>query len=54
MAPLTFIDHMAIHELCQLRNRDHFSAFWNEVDEVLPNYQRRKEWLRVPGVELDF
>lgn len=53
MAPLTIIDYIVVHELCHMRHRDHSSAFWNEVDKVLPDYQRRKEWLRVRGVELD-
>jgi predicted metal-dependent hydrolase len=53
MAPLTIIDYIVVHELCHMRHRDHSSAFWNEVDKVLPDYLRRKEWLRVRGVELD-
>lgn len=53
MAPLTIIDYIVVHELCHMRHRDHSSAFWNEVDKVLPDYQRRKEWLRLHGVELD-
>ena len=52
MAPLTNIDYIVVHELCPQRHRDHSSAFWNEVDKVLPDYQRRKEWLRERGVEL--
>jgi predicted metal-dependent hydrolase len=53
MAPLTIIDYIVVHELCHLRHRDHSSAFWNEVDKVLPDHQRRRDWLRVRGVELD-
>ena len=53
IAPLTIIDYIVVHELCHLRHRDHSDAFWNEVDKVLPDYQRRKEWLWVRGVELD-
>lgn len=53
MAPLTIIDYIIVHELCHLHHRDHSNAFWNEVDKVLPNYQERKEWLRVRGAELD-
>ena len=53
MAPLTIMDYIVVHELCHLRHRDHSDAFWNEVDKVLPDYQRRKEWLRVRGVALD-
>ncbi len=53
MAPLTIIDYIVVHELCHLHHRDHSTAFWNEVDKVLPDYRERKEWLRVRGAELD-
>lgn len=54
MAPLTIIDYIVVHELCHLHQRDHSDAFWNEIDKVLPDYRKRKEWLRVRGAELDF
>ena len=53
MAPLTVIDYIVVHELCHLRHRDHTTAFWNEVDKVLPNYREHKEWLRQRGAHLD-
>lgn len=53
MAPLTVIDYIVVHELCHLHHRDHSVAFWNEVDKVMPDYQQRKEWLRVRGAELE-
>jgi predicted metal-dependent hydrolase len=28
-------------------------AFRNEVDKVIPDYQDRKEWLRVNGAGMD-
>lgn len=52
MAPLTVIDYIIIHELCHIHFRDHSDAFWNEVDKVLPDYQRKKDWLRFHGAEL--
>ena len=53
MAPLTIIDYLIVHELCHLHYRDHSIAFWNEVDKILPDYQERKNWLRVEGAGLD-
>jgi len=53
MAPATILDYVVVHELCHLRYRDHSTAFWNEVDKVLPDYAERKEWLRQRGAELD-
>jgi len=53
MAPPSVIDYIVVHELCHLRYRDHSTAFWNEVDKVLPDYRERKEWLRARGAEFD-
>ncbi len=53
MAPLTVIDYIVVHELCHLRHRDHSTAFWNEVDKVLPDWRDRREWLRIRGAGLD-
>ncbi len=53
MAPATIIDYFVVHELCHLHHRDHTTAFWNEVDKVLPDYMQRKDWLRQRGAELD-
>jgi predicted metal-dependent hydrolase len=53
MAPATIIDYIVVHELCHLRHRDHSTAFWNEIDKVLPDFLERKEWLRQRGAALD-
>lgn len=36
-----------------LRHANHTRAFWNLVDKLLPDYQDRKEWLRVNGAGMD-
>lgn len=53
MAPPTVIDYIVVHELAHLRYRNHTRAFWNLVDRVLPDYQDRKEWLRVNGAGME-
>lgn len=52
MAPRKIVDYVVVHELCHLHHRDHTSAFWNEVDKVMPDYRERKEWLRQRGAEM--
>ncbi|WP_371928939.1 M48 metallopeptidase family protein [Methylomonas aurea] len=52
LAPLTIVDYIVVHELCHLRVPDHSARFWNEVDKIMPDYGRRKEWLRDRGVAL--
>ncbi len=53
MSPTTILDYIVVHELAHLVFPNHTKAFWNEVDKVMPNYQQRKEWLRVNGAGMD-
>lgn len=49
MAPLTVLDYVVVHELVHLLHKNHTTAFWNEVDKLIPDYQERKQWLKVNG-----
>jgi len=53
MAPLTILDYIVVHELAHLIYPNHTKAFWNELDKVMPDFQERKEWLRVNGAGMD-
>ncbi len=53
MAPLTILDYIVVHELAHLVYPNHTKAFWNELDKVMPDFQERKEWLRVNGAGMD-
>lgn len=53
MAPLSIIDYIVVHELCHLNHLNHSSEFWNEVDKVLPDFQKRHDWLKFNGASLD-
>lgn len=49
MAPLTVIHYLIVHELAHLKYTKHDAPFWNEVDKVLPDYVKQKEWLKRYG-----
>jgi predicted metal-dependent hydrolase len=49
MAPLTVVDYIVVHELVHLLHKNHTTAFWNEIDKLIPDYQDRKQWLKVNG-----
>ena len=54
MAPLAIVDYLVVHELAHLKNRNHSRHFWQTVETVIPDYQKRLEWLKVNGRRLDF
>lgn len=49
MAKMSIIDYVVIHELCHTKHKNHSKAFWNEVQKILPDYEEKKEWLRING-----
>lgn len=49
MAKMSIIDYVLVHELCHIEHKDHSKAFWNEVQKILPDFEERKEWLRING-----
>jgi predicted metal-dependent hydrolase len=54
MAPKRIIDYVLCHELAHLKVKDHSSKFWRSVEEMLPDYEERREWLRLNGPTLTF
>lgn len=52
MAPIPVIDYVIVHEMVHLKHPDHSKDFWKLVHAVLPDYEWRKEWLRVNGPRL--
>lgn len=52
MTPLSVIDYVVIHELCHLKYHNHSKEFWNLLGVYIPDYQKKKEWLKINGSEL--
>ena len=49
-APLEIIDYVVVHELCHTKEHNHSRAFWMQVARILPDYQKRRKWLKENGV----
>ena len=49
MAPLNIIDYVIVHELSHLREMNHSSRFWLEVEKFYPDYPKAKTWLNDQG-----
>jgi predicted metal-dependent hydrolase len=45
-APLEIVDYVIVHELVHLRQPDHSRQFWAKVEALMPDYKRRRNWLR--------
>ncbi len=49
MSPIPIVDYLLVHELAHLRYPDHSKNYWKFVQSIIPNYEQRKEWLRING-----
>jgi predicted metal-dependent hydrolase len=45
-SPPDIVDYVVVHELVHICQPDHSRKFWNKVREILPDYERRRKWLR--------
>jgi len=49
MAPLEVVDYVVLHELAHLKIKNHSPIFWAEVARMLPDFKRRRAWLKKNG-----
>lgn len=53
LAPTSIIDYVLAHELVHLKHMNHSKEYWETLRMILPDYEQRKEWLRLNGKTLD-
>lgn len=51
-APKPVIDYVIAHEVAHLRELHHGPKFWELVEEICPNYERQRMWLKKEGLQL--
>lgn len=54
MAPADIVDYVVVHEMCHLIYMNHGNEFWKLVEDIMPDYAKRKNWLKENGVKLNF
>lgn len=54
MAPMALIDYVAAHELCHLIHHNHSSGYWALLGRIMPDYEQRRERLRIEGPRYSF
>lgn len=45
-APKEVIDYVIVHELSHVKVKNHSAAFWAQVASVLPDYAKKRKWLK--------
>jgi predicted metal-dependent hydrolase len=45
MAPVEVIDYVVVHELCHMVHMNHDRSFWRLVGKILPDYEKKSNWL---------
>ncbi len=49
LAPEDILDYVVVHELAHRKEMNHSPKFWKEVENILPDYQARRDWLKKNG-----
>ncbi|HOP93658.1 MAG TPA: SprT family zinc-dependent metalloprotease [Acetivibrio thermocellus] len=53
MAPSHVLDYIVVHEMCHMYYKNHSQEFWDMLASIIPDYERRKDWLKKYGVRMD-
>jgi len=48
-SPPEVIDYVVLHELAHLRIKNHSKQFWGLVKSLMPDYAKRRAWLKANG-----
>lgn len=46
MAPAEILDYVVVHEIVHLDEHNHSKHFWRKVEMILPDYKKRRAWLK--------
>lgn len=49
LCPENVRNYVVVHELCHRREFNHSAHFWALIENVLPDYQKAKQWLKANG-----
>ncbi|MEP0940923.1 MAG: SprT family zinc-dependent metalloprotease [Rhizobiaceae bacterium] len=52
LAPPEVLDYLAAHEVAHLREMNHSDRFWSLVEQICPDMDAHKGWLRAHGSNL--
>ena len=53
MAPSWVLDYIVVHEMCHMIYMDHSREFWSLLNRIMPDYEKRRKWLKNYGIKMD-
>lgn len=53
MLPREIAEYVVVHELVHLHYPHHTPGFWRRLERVMPDYERRKDWLAGHGMDVE-
>ena len=52
LVPQDVLDYVVVHELCHRKEMNHSPRFWITVENIMPDYQIHRKWLKENGSRL--
>lgn len=52
LMPPEVLDYVVVHELAHRKEMNHSQRFWAEVERILPDYRKRRKWLKEFGSQV--
>lgn len=52
LCPPEVLDYVVAHELCHRLEMNHSPRFWALLEQVIPDYEARRQWLKTEGAKL--
>lgn len=49
LAPLEIVDYVVVHELAHLKHKNHSREYWQAVASIMPDFKKRRAWLKENG-----
>lgn len=53
LLPARIAEYVVVHEMAHLHEPHHTPEFWRRVERAMPDYERRKDWLAMHGMEVE-
>jgi predicted metal-dependent hydrolase len=53
LLPAHIAEYVVVHEMAHLHEPHHTPAFWLRVERAMPDFERRRDWLRQQGKRVE-